>query len=97
VSQLDSPNYNATCLYCGIGETERAIQHLQISLNHGTGFQLKDWIENDSDLDPIRNHPKFQELVEKLVWSNSRPKPAVRYWVLKNLSSPIESNPSIVA
>jgi len=60
-------NYNATCLYCGIGETERAIQHLQISLNHGTGFQLKDWIENDSDLDPIRNHPKFLELVERLV------------------------------
>ncbi len=58
-------NYNAACLYCGIGDNERAIQHLQISLNHGIGFQFKDWIKNDSDLDPIRNHPKFREIVGK--------------------------------
>jgi adenylate cyclase len=58
-------NYNAACLYCGIGETERAIKHLQISLNHGMGFQFKDWIENDSDLDPIRNHPKFRGIIGK--------------------------------
>ena len=57
-------NYNAACLYCGIGETERAIKHLQISLNHGKGFQFKDWIENDSDLDPIRNHPRFRRILE---------------------------------
>jgi adenylate cyclase len=59
-------NYNAACLYCGTGDTERAIQHLQISLNHGAGFQFKDWIENDSDLDPIRNHPEFLEIFKNL-------------------------------
>jgi adenylate cyclase len=58
-------NYNAACLYSGIGEAERAIKHLQISLNHGMGFQFKDWIEHDSDLDPIRSHPKFREIVGK--------------------------------
>jgi hypothetical protein len=26
----------------------------------------KEWIENDSDLDPLRNHPRFQALLQRL-------------------------------
>ncbi len=57
-------NYNAGCLYSVIGNTEKAIKHLQISLQHGIGTQLKDWIEHDSDLDSIRDHPKFLEIMK---------------------------------
>jgi len=56
-------NYNAGCLYSQIGDTEKAITHLQISFKHGVGSQLKDWIKYDSDLDSIRNHPKFLEMM----------------------------------
>jgi adenylate cyclase len=57
-------NYNAGCLYNVIGNTEKAIKHLQISLQHGVGTQLKDWIEHDNDLDSIRDHPKFLEMMK---------------------------------
>lgn len=56
-------NYNACCLYSVIGDTDKAIKHLQISFKHGVGSQLKDWMQNDNDLDLIRNHPKFLEMI----------------------------------
>ena len=58
-------NYNVACLYCGMGEIESALQHLEISLERGKGVQFAAWVENDSDLDPLRHYPKFQELLKR--------------------------------
>jgi adenylate cyclase len=60
-------NYNAACLYCGTGDIDKAMKHLRTSLKGGEGFQLKDWIDNDSDLDPVREHPQFKELIAKVL------------------------------
>lgn len=58
-------NYNVACLYCGMGETESALRHLEVSLVKGKGTQFLAWIENDSDLDLLRNDPRFQELLQR--------------------------------
>jgi adenylate cyclase len=56
--------YGIVCNYCRLGELDEALYYFERALK--AGFAHKEWIENDSDLDPIRNHPRFQELVSKL-------------------------------
>jgi serine/threonine protein kinase/tetratricopeptide (TPR) repeat protein len=56
--------YNVACVYSGLGEIEKAIDCLEKSITSGMG--QKEWIENDSDLDPLREHPRFQALLKRL-------------------------------
>jgi len=30
------------------------------------GFNHRDWVEHDSDLDPLRDDPRFRDLLSKL-------------------------------
>ncbi|MFD1985884.1 TPR end-of-group domain-containing protein [Mesorhizobium newzealandense] len=55
--------YNAACTYSQLGEINRAIELLEICLQQ-FGSDMKLWVKNDSDLDPIRNHPLYQKLLE---------------------------------
>ena len=55
--------YNAVCTYSQLGEIDRAIELLEICMQQ-FGTDMKLWIKNDSDLDPIRNHPLYQKLLE---------------------------------
>jgi adenylate cyclase len=46
------------------GDIEQAIDLLERLLPHA-GHELKHgWINYDSDLDPLRNHPRFQKILE---------------------------------
>jgi len=56
--------YNVACVYSGLGEADKAIDCLEKSITSGMG--QKEWIENDSDLDPLRNDPRFQALLQRL-------------------------------
>jgi adenylate cyclase len=59
-------SYNIACLYCGMGDSEKALEFLEKSLKLGANQKLfNDWIKNDSDLDPLRETLKFQELLKK--------------------------------
>jgi len=62
----DDPSvlYNVACVYSLLGEAEKAIDCLEKAINNGFGF--KQWIEHDSDLDSLRDIPRFQALVKKL-------------------------------
>ncbi len=54
--------YNAACTYALLGEIERSIDLLEIHL----GLVSKDhqsWFLHDSDLDPIRSHPRYAGLL----------------------------------
>ncbi len=31
-----------------------------------SGYASREWIENDSDFDPIRDHPRFKKILGKL-------------------------------
>ena len=56
--------YNVACVYSLLGDTERAFDLLERILPHA-GHELKHgWIKHDSDLDPLRNHSRFQKILE---------------------------------
>ncbi len=56
--------YNLGCIHSLAGDTEEAIDCLQLAV--GAGLTQKGWFRNDGDLDPLRGHPRFQALVDSL-------------------------------
>lgn len=57
--------YNAACCYAQLGDVDRAIDVLEIWSN-GVGGEQKNWFQEDADLDPIRDHPRYPALLAKL-------------------------------
>src|SRR5436190_1434605 len=56
--------YNAACIYTSLGDIDRALDVLERVLPHA-GHELKHgWIKYDSDLDPLRDHPRYQKILE---------------------------------
>jgi non-specific serine/threonine protein kinase len=62
----ESPNslYNGACVFALAGETDRAIDCLEKQFNNNA--LSRSWVENDSDLNSLRDHPRFIELISKL-------------------------------
>jgi serine/threonine protein kinase/Flp pilus assembly protein TadD len=56
--------YNAACNYSLAGEADEAVRHLEKAIT--SGMAQLDWIAHDSDLDPIRQHPRFQALLRRI-------------------------------
>ena len=56
--------YNVACVYALQGKTEGAIDCLENALKHG--FAHKAWIEHDSDLASLHDHPRYQALLQAL-------------------------------
>lgn len=56
--------YNVACLYSLQGKVDEAIQCLEEALQGG--FQNKEWFENDPDLGPLRDHPRFKSLIGQI-------------------------------
>lgn len=54
-------SYNVACLYALEGEVDRAITSLETAIR--AGFFNRGWLDRDPDLDPIRDHPRFQALL----------------------------------
>ena len=55
--------YNVACLYALTGEIERACELLERLLPHANHETLE-WVKHDSDLDPIRSHPRYQNVLK---------------------------------
>jgi len=56
--------YNVACVYSLLGDLEQAFDLLE-GLLPNAGYELKrGWIKHDSDLDPLRSHPRFQKTLE---------------------------------
>ena len=53
--------YNVACVYSTIGEVEEALDCLEKSVRKG--MAEVDWMMNDSDLDNLREHPRFKALI----------------------------------
>ena len=58
--------YNIACTYAQLGDLEEAMDLLeQMMPRRGTPVQML-WFQNDSDIDPVRSHPRYQKLVEAI-------------------------------
>jgi adenylate cyclase len=55
--------YNAACTYSLLGEIDRSVDLLEVCLQQ-FGSDMKLWFQNDSDLEPVRSHPRYQKLLE---------------------------------
>jgi len=55
-------NYNSVCFYALNGEAEKALDCLENCVLK-VGMLNREWLEHDSDLDSIRDHPRFQEMM----------------------------------
>ncbi len=56
--------YNIACVYSLLGDLEQAFDLLERLLPNA-GYELKrGWIKHDSDLDPLRSHPRYQKVLE---------------------------------
>ncbi len=56
--------YNLACLHCETKRLEEALDYFERALQ--AGYASREWIDKDSDLDPIRDHPRFQAALERL-------------------------------
>jgi TolB-like protein/Flp pilus assembly protein TadD len=52
--------YNLMCVYALGGQTDDALDCLERAIQNGYGHRA--WLDMDTDLDSIRDHPKFQSL-----------------------------------
>jgi adenylate cyclase len=56
--------YNGACFFSLKGDTARAIELLERAVEKGWGD--KAWLETDSDLDPVRDDPRFGTLLGQI-------------------------------
>ncbi len=64
--------YNVACIQSLAGLSEDAIDSLETALKNG--LSQEGWIDQDSNLDPLRSHPRFKRLIKQLrKQSGSRP------------------------
>jgi len=53
--------YNCACGFINLGLYDRALDCLEIAV--GQSSLSREWVANNPDLDPVRNHPKFKSLI----------------------------------
>ena len=56
--------YNIGCIYSLVGAVEEALHCLERAVRHG--LTQRGWYEHDSNLDRLRQHPRFQQLLRGL-------------------------------
>ena len=56
--------YNVACGFSMMGEIDRALECLERAGLRG--LMIAEWAENDSDLDPLRDDPRFQAILRDL-------------------------------
>lgn len=62
--------YNVACVYSLGGQSEKALDMLEKSFE--AGLSDPEWMEQDSDLDNLRDDPRFSALLKKMRASNAK-------------------------
>jgi adenylate cyclase len=62
----NNARYNAACTYAQLGEIDRAMEML-VEWSKHCGAEQEMWFLHDSDLDPVRDHSRYPELLETFV------------------------------
>jgi adenylate cyclase len=56
--------YNLGCFYAIGGEADKAFDCLEKSIE--LGFAHREWLEHDSDLKSLQQHPRYRALLERI-------------------------------
>lgn len=56
--------YNLACIYSLAEEYDQAVDCLENAIRNG--FTYGEWLDHDSNLDPVRKYPRFQALLHSL-------------------------------
>ena len=56
--------YNVGCIWALAGKPDQALDYLEECVR--LGLKQKGWFDHDGNLDPLRDHPRFQALVREL-------------------------------
>ncbi len=64
-SEDSRTNYNLACLYSLLGDVDKAIDYLELSIRGGRPVRMIPWAESDPDFDAVRSQPRFQALLRK--------------------------------
>jgi adenylate cyclase len=62
-SEEPSILYNSACVFARLGRTDEALDCLEKAMAPSKGHWYRQWAAKDSDLDPVRKHPRFQALM----------------------------------
>jgi Flp pilus assembly protein TadD len=67
-SSIDPENpsvlYNVACTHATLGENEQAIDYLERAVSNG--MAQVEWLENDPDLEGVRDHERFKVLLRRI-------------------------------
>ncbi|MFQ5548786.1 MAG: tetratricopeptide repeat protein [Woeseia sp.] len=64
--------YNVACNLATLGEKDRAFAYLEKAIEHGTVSAA--WMRNDTDLDNLRDDPRFETLLQQQARSIESPR-----------------------
>lgn len=56
--------FNAACRYARLGDREAALTALEQAVDNG--YAYREWIENDPDLDSVRDDPRYSRVVDRV-------------------------------
>jgi adenylate cyclase len=56
--------YNVACNFASLGELDEALEYLSQAIDHGTVSTA--WMRNDTDLEPLHDHPRYEVLLKQL-------------------------------
>ena len=68
--QIDSEDalvlYNVACVYAQLGDYEKALDCTEKSFATSGGTTSLGWMKHDPYFDPVRDHPRYKQLVARL-------------------------------
>lgn len=56
--------YNVACTFIQLGLVDEALELLERAAAEGWGN--RSWLENDPDMDPVRDHPRFRDILHRI-------------------------------
>ena len=56
--------YNVACNFATLGKNDQALDYVEQAIDHGTVSAA--WMRNDADLASVRDHPRFESMLQRL-------------------------------
>ena len=66
--------WSAACTFSNAGELEEALDLLEKAITLGIGN--RGWVENDAAMNPLRDHPRFRALLDRMAVAPSKDAPS---------------------